>query len=73
MKQITLPQVALDIQQVQENVRTLVITEIGNGGIPGDVYIIPMPNDIAEEVGRKLAAPSIQRASASDLKVIGGN
>lgn len=66
MKQITLPAVNLDIQQLGPDQRALVITEMGPAG-PGDVYVIPMPNNIAEDVGRKLSSPSVQVAPASAL------
>jgi hypothetical protein len=62
MKQITLPTVSVDVQKGPDNTRVLLIQEIDQGPMgqtPGDVYVIPMPNDFAEDLGRKLSAPSV--------------
>jgi hypothetical protein len=67
-KQVTLPHVSIDVQKAPDGETTLlVLTEIEAGNVAGDVYVVPMPNAIAEQIGTKLRAPGITIAPASAL------
>lgn len=70
MRQITLPNVGMQVETIDADTRALVLTEITVPPNQGDVYVIPMPNAVAEQIGSSLSAPHIKPASPADLQVI---
>lgn len=66
MKQIHLTSVNFNVDQAASDTRVLMIQEVGPTG-PGDLYVIPMPNDVAEKVGQALSAPHVQPATQADV------
>jgi hypothetical protein len=65
-KQITYPNVAIEVQPGPEGSVALVIMA------PGEVLVFPMVADYAAELGRKLTAPRVVPASAPAPSVIVG-
>lgn len=64
MKQTVILNAQVDVEQISDDMRAIVITEIIPPGLPGDVTIIQLPNEGADEVGKKLTAPFIVTAKA---------
>lgn len=68
MKQITLPNVAVRVEEAGET-RLLVLQEVAPAG-DGDIYVVPMPVEVAEAVAKQLSAPHIAVAPANALAVV---
>lgn len=62
-KQITYPNVVIDVQPLPDGNQMLVISE--PAGAPHTVHLFPMPAEYAEALGRKLTAPHIIPAASS--------
>lgn len=70
MKQVTFQTAAVAVQKLDEENKAIVITEMLGPNVPGDTYIVPLPNESAEHIGRELSAPSVAIASVTDIKAL---
>lgn len=69
MRQITLSGWHVDVQDLGPGVRGIVMTEQPPSS--GDVIVLPLPEEVAVDLGRKLQGSSIVKAPASALHIIG--
>jgi hypothetical protein len=60
-KQVTYPNVVIDVQPLPDGNRMLVIQ--APAGAPTEVLLFPMSGDYADELGKKLTAPHIVPAN----------
>lgn len=79
MKQITLPAVGMRVEALGPDMKALIfdeVVQINVGGnivdVPGDSYAVPMPNDIARQIGNQLIGSSLVKASVTDLNALKG-
>lgn len=67
-QQTTLLGYTIDIQPAADGGSVLILSEVAPPS--GNVLAVPLPAEVAQEIGRKLTAPRVQPAGPADLKAI---
>lgn len=67
-QQTTLDGYNIGVQQVNPDIRALVLTEVNPPS--GNTIVLPLPNEIADKIGRELQGSSVQIAPATALRAL---
>lgn len=66
MQHVTLDGYNLAVQQINPDIRALLLTEAATGS----TIMLPLPNDIAEKIGRDLQGSRLEVAPATILRPV---
>lgn len=67
-EQTTLIGFNIDVQPAADGGSILILTEVAPPS--GNAFAVPLPAEVATEIGRKLVAPRVQTAGPADLRAI---